>query len=147
LGESVVRLQVQPDGTLLPTDFFCPFDADTLDNGDLDLGSCGPVALPDAYFGTPQVPHLLVQSGKSGNVYLLNRDHLGGFRQGVGGLDDVVQRLGPNGGVFGRFSAWPGDGGWLWVSEDATGSRLRAYKYAALPDGSPFLTAIATSPD
>ena len=107
LGLSVVRLTVQSDGTLKPTDFFAPYDAATLDAGDMDLGSGGPLALP-AQFGTTTHPHLLVQAGKQGYVYLLDRDNLGGKGQGTAGGDAVVGRFGPDGGVWGKPTAWPG---------------------------------------
>ena len=85
LGESWVRLTVQGDGTLLATDFFSPKDAAYLNAIDADFGSGGPVGLPDS-FGTPSAPHLGVAAGKQGYVYLLDRDDLGGFQQGAGGI-------------------------------------------------------------
>ena len=66
LSESVVRLTVQSDGSLKPTDFFEPYDASTLDASDLDFGSGSPVALPSQYFGTPAYPDLAVEVGKEG---------------------------------------------------------------------------------
>ncbi len=48
LSEAVVRVVVQPDGTLKPVDFFAPYDAAALEENDLDFGSGGPVALPAA---------------------------------------------------------------------------------------------------
>ena len=44
------------------------------------------MAIPDG-FGTPAHPHLLVQVGKDGRVFLLDRDNLGGTGQGPGGGD------------------------------------------------------------
>ncbi len=52
LGESIVRLQVQSDGTLKPVDFFAPFDAQQLDSWDADFASGGITGLNDSYFGT-----------------------------------------------------------------------------------------------
>ncbi len=40
----------------------------------------------------PALPHLAVAVGKSGYVYLLNRDSLGGIAQGPSGSDKVIQR-------------------------------------------------------
>jgi PQQ-like domain len=92
LGDSVVRLGVQPNGTLHALDYFSPANAVYLGANDTDLGSGGPVGLP---FGSATYPHLLVQSGKDGRVFLLNRDSLGGREQGPGGTDDVVSVSGP----------------------------------------------------
>ena len=115
LGEAVVRVAVQPDGSLKAVDFFSPYDATTLDQSDLDFGSGSPVALPDAYFGTAAIPHLAVAVGKEGYVYLLNRDNLGGVGEGPNGTDDVVGRYGPNGGVWSSPAVWPGDGGYIYI--------------------------------
>jgi Abnormal spindle-like microcephaly-assoc'd, ASPM-SPD-2-Hydin/PQQ-like domain len=147
LGESVVRLRVQPDGSLKATDFFAPFDAASLDGWDADFASGGVTGLPNEYFGTAAIPHLAVAVGKDGYVYLLNRDHLGGIGQGPSGSDDVVQRLGPYGGVWSRPGVWPGEGGWVYIptasgGESAGGSagNLYMYKYGLSGSGTPALS-------
>jgi hypothetical protein len=149
LGESVVRAAVQPEGGLKATDFFSPSNNAELDEGDIDLGSGAPIALPSKYFGTPSVPNLLVQVGKQGYVYLLNRDQLGGMGQGLGGTDRVVQRLGPYGGVWDGSAVWPGDGGYLYIPGVAGGSdHLRFFKYGVdEKTGEPSLSLAATSPE
>jgi hypothetical protein len=78
LSESVVRLTVGSDGKLTATDFFAPGNGPSLDQSDQDLGSGAPIALPSPYFGTSTDPNLLVQIGKDGRVFLLNRSNLGG---------------------------------------------------------------------
>ncbi len=122
LGESIVRLAVQPNGELKPTDFFAPFDAQELDKNDADFASGGITGLNSEYFGTASVPHLAVAVGKDGYVYLLNTEELGGYKQGSGGGDKVVQRLGPSGGVWARPGVWPGNGGWVYIPTAAAGS-------------------------
>ncbi len=77
LAESVVRLAVGANGVMAAKDYFSPANTANLDQNDTDLGSGAPVALPDDY-GTAGHPHLLVQVGKDGNVFLLDRDDLGG---------------------------------------------------------------------
>src|SRR5207253_8638974 len=64
LGESAVRLAVQPDGSLKPVDFFAPFNAPEMDTFDADFASGGLTVLNDQYFGTPGVPHIAVAVGK-----------------------------------------------------------------------------------
>ncbi len=154
LAESVIRLNVQPNGSLKAVDFFAPFDAQQLDEGDVDFASGGVTALNGEYFGTPAVPHLAVAVGKDGYVYLLNRDELGGYKQGSGGGDGVVERLGPSGGVWSRPGVWPGDGGWIYIptasgGSAATGSSgyLRVYQYGVSASGQPTISLQATSPD
>jgi hypothetical protein len=113
LGESVVRVEAQPGGGLATRDYFSPFNSKTLDEKDLDVGSSAPVALPSPYFGNSQIPHLLVQEGKEGSVYLLNRDGLGGRGRES---NRAVQELGPHyfpAGVWGTAGVWPGEGGYV----------------------------------
>jgi hypothetical protein len=152
LGESIVRLQVQGDGSLKATDFFAPFDASSLDGWDADFASGGVTGLPEAEFGTPTIPHLAVAVGKDGYVYLLNRDNLGGIGQGPSGSDDVVQRIGPYGGVWSRPGVWPGQGGWVYIptasggtSPSGSAGNLRVYQYGLSGTGSPTLSLQATS--
>jgi hypothetical protein len=150
LGESVVRLHVNADGTLSAVDFFAPFDAAQLDQNDVDFGSGGLLGLPDAYFGTGALPHLAVAVGKQGYVYLLNRDGLGGFKQGAASSDDVIQRTGPRGGVWGKPSVWPGDGGYVYIATSTTqpsGGLLDAYKYGLSAGGAPALAYQASAVD
>lgn len=154
LGESVVRLRVQSDGSLQPVDFFAPFDATSLDSWDADFASGGVTGLPEASFGTPAIPHLAVAVGKDGYVYLLNRDDLGGIGQGPSGADDVVQRIGPYGGVWSRPGVWPGEGGWVYIptasggtSSGGSSGNLRVYAYGTSGTGSPTLSLRGTSSD
>src|SRR5216684_3662159 len=52
-------------------DFFTPYNETQLDQYDLDLGSSGPLVLPDQ---PGPYPHLMVAGGKEGTLYLINRD-------------------------------------------------------------------------
>jgi len=138
LAQSVVRLAVQPDGTLKATDFFAPYDSSYLDSWDGDLGSGAPLELPTPYFGTSQIPHLLVQIGKEGYVYLLNADNLGGTGEGANGSDLVVNRTGPYpNGLWGKVAVWPGDGGYIYVP---WANGLQAFKYGIDGTGTPTLS-------
>jgi len=137
-SNAVARITVQPDGKLKITDFFRPESEAHLDANDLDLGSGGVALLPEAQFGAgTSHPHLAVAGGKEGYVYLLDRDDLGG-EANTGGIDRVVGRYGPNGGIWSSPSVWPGDGGWVYVPTAGPGNiaygqgqagALTAYKY------------------
>ena len=73
LQESVVK--VSPDLTTV-LDVFTPANQAHLDAIDADFGSGGVLVLPKQA-GT--VPHLAVAAGKSGQMFLMNEDKLGGF--------------------------------------------------------------------
>jgi hypothetical protein len=148
LGESVVHLRVQADGTLEATDFFAPYDADTLDTWDADLASGGPVLLPATPFSTPAHPRLVAIAGKQGYLYLLDASDLGGMRQGPSGGDRVVARFGPFGGVWGQVAAWPGDGGYLYLLPPASflgDGAVRALKWSIDGAGVPSLVEVGRS--
>ncbi len=68
-------------------DFFTPYNETQLDQDDLDLGSSGPLVLPDQ---PGLYPHALVAGGKQGTLYLLNRDDVGQFSADS---DSVIQSI------------------------------------------------------
>lgn len=142
LAESVVRLQVNSDGTLVSKDFFSPFNNTNMDTDDTDLGAASPMAVPDG-FGTPSHPHLIVQAGKDGRIFLLDRDNLGGVAQGPGGTDASLQTLGPYNGVWGHPAFWGGDGGYVYLISNQ--GPLSAFRIGATPAGVPTLTRVAQS--
>ncbi|MEU6317016.1 choice-of-anchor D domain-containing protein [Streptomyces sp. NPDC047009] len=144
LAESVVRLQVNADNSLSTADFFSPSNASTLDLNDQDISSGAPMALPDG-FGTSEHPHLLVQQGKDGRVFLLDRDNLGGMGQGGSGGDAAVGVSGPYQGMWGHPAFWGGDGGYVYVVGNY--GPLRALKYGVRNGGTPALTLTGQSQD
>jgi hypothetical protein len=143
LAESVVRVSVGADGNLKATDFFSPANNAKLDQNDADLGSGAPIAIPTGY-GTTAHPRLMVQVGKDGRVYLLDRDNLGGMGQGSGGTDAVLDGAGPYSGVWGR-PAFLGttNGGYIYTVENK--GYLRAHKLLASSTGGIQLASVGTS--
>lgn len=96
-GDSFIRLSTT--NGLGVADYFTPHDQATLQANDTDLGSGGPVLLPDDA-GSAAHPHLITGSGKSGTIYLLDRDGLGRFNSTND--SQIVQELpGTIGTVFG----------------------------------------------
>ena len=147
LAESVIRLQVNADQSLSAADFFSPSNAPVMDQNDTDLASGGPVALPALFGAGTSHPHLLVQMGKDGRVFLLDRDNLGGRSQGpvVNGAatDAVVGVTGPYQGQWGHPAVWGGDGGYVYVI--GSSGPLRALKYGATGTGMPALSLAGTT--
>ena len=155
LAEAVVRLTVQPNGSLKTTDFFIPLDANALNQIDGDLGSGSPVILP-SNFSTPKYPELAVEIGKEGYLYVLNAANLGGYEQGPDGGDNVLARLGPVQGVWGSPAVWGGDGGYLYVvtnggsaygAPGATDGKLLAFKFGVDGSGNPTFALVGQSTD
>jgi hypothetical protein len=142
LAESVVRLKVNSDGSLAPSDFFSPSNAPKMDAADTDFGSGGPMGLPDG-FGTAAYPHLLVQIGKDGRVFLLNRDNLGGRSQGAGGTDADLSQIGPYQGQWGHPGFYGVGGGYVYLV--GNGGPLRAFKVGVSGSGTPALTSVGAS--
>ena len=89
-GDSVLKL-VQDGTTVALADYFTPFNQDSLDANDRDLGSGGPMVIPDQ--NDSPFPHLLVGAGKEGTIYLLNRDSLGLYCGGCAADTQIVQAL------------------------------------------------------
>ncbi len=86
-SEAVIKLDPTTAGTALTVkDYFVPYDWQNLDNADADLGSGGVMLLPDSVGGGKQ---LMVETGKSGKIYLIDRNNMGQFSSG--GPDKVVQ--------------------------------------------------------
>jgi outer membrane protein assembly factor BamB len=75
-GHAVIRFLPGPIFTGSPADYWVPENWRTLDASELDLGSSGPL-LVDVPGATPS--HLVVALGKDRNMYLVNRDNLGGI--------------------------------------------------------------------
>jgi hypothetical protein len=85
-GDSVIRLGSGASFSKATTDFWAPTNFMTLDSKDLDItGPAIPFDLPGS---TPS--HLLVNTGKDGNIYLLDRDNLGGIAAPVAQLHAVA---------------------------------------------------------
>jgi len=79
-SESIVKLGLSGSGLSL-LDFFTPYNQQSLTQGDVDLGSGGVLLIPDLPMGSAY-QHLLIQSGKEGSIYVINRDGMGGYNAG-----------------------------------------------------------------
>ena len=88
------RLGVKSEGKARSRPILRPEQRRHLDANDADLGAGRSHRLPTGLLRYHVHRHLLVQQGKDGRVFLINGDHMGGFQQGPGGTDDVLQTLG-----------------------------------------------------
>ena len=89
-GDTVLKLSTT--NGLIVADYFTPFDQAMLANGDTDLGSCGPLLLPDSV-GSTAHPHLLVALGKSGKMYLIDRDAMASPHFQSGSDSQILQEF------------------------------------------------------
>ena len=102
-GDSIVKLKFSKLGKLHVGDFFTPYDQQYLNNSDLDLGSGGVLLIPDRL--KTSYPYLLVQAGKEGTIYVINRKHMGHFNPNNDG--QIVQNIpGAVGGMWGMPAFW-----------------------------------------
>jgi hypothetical protein len=97
-GDTLLKLNGQ---NLTIADSFTPFNADQLNAEDNDLGSGGPMLLPDQ---PGPYAHMLLIGGKAPTIYLLDRDRLGHFQPGSN--SQAVQVVPTSGGIFGSFAYW-----------------------------------------
>ena len=83
-GDSFVRMNSAGQ----VADSFTPDTQAILDANDGDLGAGGAMILPDQYGA---YPHLIVGAGKDTNIYLVDRDSMGGFDSSSN--NQIVQEL------------------------------------------------------
>lgn len=108
-GDSILRLHPKsgstPNGVnLTVAGWFTPYDEQTLQQEDGDLGSGAAVLFPYQTSGAGPT-HLLVQTGKEGIVYLIDRDKMGQFNPANN--DQIVQSFrGPSSGLWGTPALW-----------------------------------------
>ena len=86
-GDDFIRLDIN-NGAMTVGDHFTPLNQSTLNGGDVDVASGGVLLLPDQSAGGHT--HLMVQAGKEGRIYLIDRDNLGGYSSSS---DNIVQEV------------------------------------------------------
>lgn len=101
-GCSILKL-TDSGGTLSLADHFTPFDQATLNPlaDDLDLASAGTVILPDQPGATP---HMMVAAGKGGQVYVLDRDNMGGYSAADSTFSRIIQSWNLNGTPYAQVT-------------------------------------------
>ncbi|HEY2821302.1 MAG TPA: chitobiase/beta-hexosaminidase C-terminal domain-containing protein [Candidatus Acidoferrum sp.] len=136
-GDDDLRLDLT-NGVFAVQDSFTPSNQANLSSADQDLGSGGAVLLPNQPGAHPR---LLVQVGKSGTIYVVDRDAMGGFN---GASDNIVQEFGTEiGGIWGMPAYWNGNV-YVWGKDDnlkaftVTNGKLSAGPNSVGPDESGF---------
>jgi hypothetical protein len=152
LAESVIRLGVS-GGKMSAQDFFSPANAPSLDAADTDFGAGGPAGLP---FGTSSGSgqQMLVQGGKDGRLWLLDRGSLGGREQGAGNTDAALFWTKAYGGNWGHPAVFA-DSTTISTANNATvndfvfnvgkSDPLRVFRVAVAANNKPVLSNVANS--
>jgi hypothetical protein len=99
-GDSLLKINLDPSG-LSVRDYFTPSNNEHLNDTDKDLGSGGPVLLPDQ---PGPHPHLVVIGGKGAVIYLLDRDQLGKFHSE--GDSSALQKISVESELMGAAAFW-----------------------------------------
>ena len=118
LSSSAVRVKLADDGVQF-VDFFRPFDYPR--NESQSTGSGGFSILDSTAFGRLGV------TGRNSALYIHDLENLGGYRQGVGSSDGVLQSLSLDGVFSGGIGSYPLEGGYIYANTE-NGS-LSAYKF------------------
>ncbi|MGH8046946.1 MAG: hypothetical protein ACREKL_06845, partial [Chthoniobacterales bacterium] len=90
-GESFLKLPATGTFTVSfanTNNWFTPNNWNTLNFGDADLGSSGVLLLPDQ--AGPH-PHLLVGGGKGGQLYVIDRDAMGGLATPNNSVQEITE--------------------------------------------------------
>jgi hypothetical protein len=141
-GDSIVKLSGPSGGAFTVADWFTPYNQSSLSGGDTDVGSGGLLLLPDLPAGSAHQQQL-VQMGKEGKIYELDRNNLGKFCSTCNGTDtQVVQEIaGATTGVWGSPAYWNGSVYWGGGSDGGSADNLKAFSFNANSSG-----LLSTSP-
>lgn len=123
-GDAVLKLALQSSGLVL-VDYFAPADQAQLDSNDLDLGTSGPM-LPSFQSGATD-PNLVIEGGKDGKLYLINRDAMGKFNPNTNSNVETVT-LGRPDPINGLFSTPAAIGNSIYFGE--VGERLELFTFS-----------------
>ncbi|PWW73981.1 WSC-domain-containing protein [Tuber magnatum] len=136
LEEAAVHMAINSDGSLGVIDF-------SLDGADKDLGTSGIALLDPTVFKTPTVARIGCIAGKSGKLYFLNLDDLGGYQMGPNKKDAVLQTTELLNSVFATAGSYPLEGGYVYVN--VVQHPTVVFKFSVGPNGEPVFTQVAQS--
>ena len=82
----------------------------------IDLGTTPLELLQPDVFTCPNVKRMGIVTGKSGKMYILNLDDLGGYQQGPNKLDKVPQVIQNENSVYAGAGVYPLEGGYVYIN-------------------------------
>jgi hypothetical protein len=142
-GDSILRLSGPSGGQFTVADWFTPSNQSSLSAGDTDVASGGVLLLPDLPAGSVHT-HLLVQMGKEGRIYLIDRDNMGKYCSGCSSDTQIVQEIsGESAGIWGTPAYWNGFVYWGGGADEGNADYLKAFSFNAADSG--MLSTLPTS--
>jgi hypothetical protein len=117
-GSSALKLTVT-GSTLQVASYFTPYNYNFLNSQDLDYGGMGALLIPNSNY--------YLTGGKDGNLYLLNKDAMGGFQSSSNQVQQVVP-LGSNANMHCQAAYYKGSAKefvYVWSENDP----LRAIQF------------------
>jgi hypothetical protein len=117
-GSSALKLTVN-GSTLRMASYFTPYNYNFLNSQDLDYGGMGALLIPNSSY--------YLTGGKDGNLYLLNKDAMGGFQSSSNQVQQVVS-LGSNANMHCQATYYKGSAKefvYVWSENDP----LRAIEF------------------
>jgi hypothetical protein len=141
-GNSILKLTGPTNSTFSVADWFTPFNQSTLNGGDTDLGAGGVLLLPDLPAGSAH-QQLLVQQGKEGKIYLIDRNNMGKFCSTCTSIDtNIVQEIpGASTGIWGSPAFWNNTVFWGGGRDGGSADHIKAWSFNANGSG-----LLSTSP-
>ncbi|MFZ1010265.1 MAG: hypothetical protein WAN65_25735 [Candidatus Sulfotelmatobacter sp.] len=129
-NDSFLRLKATDLSVL---DYFTPDDATILEQNDTDLGAGSNIIVP----GSATNPNITIGGGKDGNIFVVNRDDMGGFNSGTNNVLQTVQTgsgVNPGNNIFSTPVYWNGSlyyhcnndvlRAFTWTAGNAAGQQL-----------------------
>jgi len=141
-GNTILKLAGPASGTFTAADWFTPLNQSSLNGGDTDLGAGGVLLLPDLPTGSAH-QQLLVQMGKEGKIYLLDRNNMGKFCSTCTSIDtNIVQEIpGASTGIWGSPAFWNNTVFWGGGKDEGSADHVKAWSFNANNSG-----ILSTSP-
>lgn len=102
-GDSLLKIATSRSNGITVSDYFTPSEQSELNSTDGDLGSGGPLLIPEQPGSHAQ---LAVVGGKGGVIYVINRNRMGKFVPGNN--PHAVQTIKVGGGIMGAPAYWNG---------------------------------------
>ncbi|EPE33080.1 WSC-containing protein [Glarea lozoyensis ATCC 20868] len=136
LQQTTSNFIVTRNGKLKQQDYFQPYNYQALNAAGRDFGSAGVTLLDEDVFRGRGVRRIAISGGKSGRIYIMNGDDLGGFANVLQSIDNAKS-------LFSGTGSYPREGGYIYFNPLA--DYLYAYKITLASNGKPLFVLAGKS--